>query len=352
MSAPNRLARRSTLPLTLTAAVGIALTLIIAEMAVRVLLPMKAPATERAVFLQYDSLLGWSHKPGQRARFVQYDFQVDVSINRLGLRDSEYSARKGERHRLLVIGDSFAWGFGVEHDERFTEVLEERHPEWEVINAGVNGYGTDQELLYLKDRGMSLDPDVVLLLVHPNDFENNVASEQYWYFKPRFMIDGDEILLGNVPVPRATVEQRLRRLILGRTYLGQVLAGAWRRVKSAPGRRPVQNPGDSVLKGAALTERLLREIHRVCRAGSAEFVLVSVPMPEEARSILTRVATENGIPFLALDSTFENGVTTPPLTFPHDEHWTAHGHRLAAESIEKFLHETGILGSPDGGGSG
>src|SRR4030095_12115366 len=102
------------------------------------------------------------------------EFSVEVSINSHGQRDDEYPVERTGKRRMFVLGDSLGWGFGVELHERFSERMEDIHPDWEIINASVSGYSTDQELLYLQHQGMVFAPDVVLLLFHPNDFEGNV----------------------------------------------------------------------------------------------------------------------------------------------------------------------------------
>jgi hypothetical protein len=99
---------------------------------------------ERERFWIYDSLLGWAHQPGQENLFTTKQFHTNVRINREGLRDREHSyERTNNTRRILVIGDSFAWGYGVEEDQRFSQLLETSLGV-EVINAGVSGYSTDQ----------------------------------------------------------------------------------------------------------------------------------------------------------------------------------------------------------------
>ena len=94
----------------------------------------------------YDSQLGWRNIPGWSATTNGQP----LTINSKGLRDREYAyERAADVGRILVLGDSYAWGYGVADDEVFTEVLEAKlaadERRWEVINTGVSGWGTDQE---------------------------------------------------------------------------------------------------------------------------------------------------------------------------------------------------------------
>ena len=73
-------------------------------------------------------------------------------------RDREYprERRVPGRRRILVLGDSVAWCWGVEREECFTERLEAALPDTDVINAGVPGYSTAQELLYYERDGRTV----------------------------------------------------------------------------------------------------------------------------------------------------------------------------------------------------
>jgi len=336
--------------------------IILSEFSARLLFPEWAPAREERVkFWVHDELLGWAHKPNQRARFNHQDFSVEVVINSHGMRDSEYSVERTEKKRMLIVGDSFGWGFGVEHHERFSEILENAHPDWEIVNASVSGYGTDQEFLLLRDRLLALKPDVVLLLFHENDFHNNLVAEEYWHFKPWFSIERGKLELQNVPVLEPTISQRFDRLISGRTYLGHAFQDAkrsWltmvRKVKEY--LRPLLKPSkdrnignkdkDSSDKRSRfdVTNQLIKSMEELCKNHGSVFILVSIPMDAGMRAALQNIVQEHGIPYLALDAQFTSTVT--PITFPHDAHWNAEGHKLAAYAIETFLSESRVFNAP------
>ena len=329
---------------------GVILLLALAEGAARLLLPGWAPIrTERADFWAYDDLLGWAHRPGQHGRFVHPDFSVEVKISSQGLRDAEYPYERTSKHRMLVLGDSFGWGFGVEQDEVFSEILERRHPDWEIINASVSGYGTDQQLLYLERRGRRFAPDVVLLLFNDSDFENNSSGVQYWHNKPFFALDGERVILKNQPVPRPTLKQRLDRFFVGKTYLLSRLYKptlrrylGWRQ----PGDRVDRGPYGSVEYKELMAQRLLDEMQDRCREMQARLVLVSTPMLPVAHEVLEDWSRRTGVPYLALDASLAAADSVLPLEFPHDQHWSPAGHAVAAAAIEEFLRSIPVF-DPD-----
>jgi hypothetical protein len=332
--------RHPRMTLTGIVVVGLLCVLMLVEVAARLLLPEWAPITgERVAYWRYDPTLGWAHEAGQYGRLTHPDFDIDVRINSHGQRDDEYPLERTSRHRMLVLGDSFAWGFGVEHRERFDEIIERRHPGWEVINAAVSGYGTDQALLYLRERGLAFRPDVVLLLFHENDFENNARAVEYWYPKPYFVLRDAGLELRNTPVPKSTFKQRCNRFFYGRTYvLGRIYAAVGALTREA--RRPFWSRGGSATdEGGEVTAALVSAMNQACAAASARLLVVSVPGSEGLPARLRSMTGPIGVPYLALDDAFAG----LEATFEHDGHWTSEGHAIAAEAIETFLEEIGVF---------
>ncbi len=127
---------------------------------------------------RYDPDLMWALKPNLDGVAQQYPFTKRmepwrVSTNDLGLRHP-LVAPKGDRYRILCLGDSRTYGFGVENDEtwpaRLQATLDVRAPgRYDVINAGVPGYSIFHGARYLETLGITLEPDMVLLCFGYND---------------------------------------------------------------------------------------------------------------------------------------------------------------------------------------
>lgn len=118
---------------------------------------------------------------------------VPVQINSKGLRDREYAYEKpAGTYRILVIGDSFAFGWGVTFEKTFPKRLEamlrsrnhqtREYAAIEVINAGIGNYNTAQELAWLRQEGVKYGPDEVLLAYYLNDPEKTQkeADDHFW----------------------------------------------------------------------------------------------------------------------------------------------------------------------------
>jgi lysophospholipase L1-like esterase len=119
-----------------------------------------------------DPLLPYRLRPGARLE----QMGVLVRVNRFGLRGAEIvRGPGGEARRILVLGDSVAYGWGLEEADTFPVLLGEEPRRQglrvEVLNAGVPGYNTESAVALLRRMGPSLAPDALVLGVSLNDFE-------------------------------------------------------------------------------------------------------------------------------------------------------------------------------------
>lgn len=166
-----------------------------------------------------DPVTGWSHIPNSSGRAFNplYEYDAQVTFNSRGIRGAEslgYAKPDGV-YRVLLLGDSFVEAVQVNDGETLGEqvrmLLEEGLGQpVEVVNAGVSGFGTDQQLLWLREEGVKYAPDLVLLAVYPhNDFMNNAevleSANQGAINKPFFgLVDGN-LQLRYYPFDPATV---------------------------------------------------------------------------------------------------------------------------------------------------
>jgi lysophospholipase L1-like esterase len=105
--------------------------------------------------------------------------RVDYQINEDGWRDRRYSRDKPPGvFRIVVLGDSVAFGYGVAAESTFPFQLEElaakRTPEAriEVLNLGVGGYNPYNEAALFTDVGVGFQPDLVLIQFCINDLND------------------------------------------------------------------------------------------------------------------------------------------------------------------------------------
>jgi hypothetical protein len=363
--------------------------------------PFQVRATiesERGKFCEYHPLLGWAAKPDVEGVLRSIDVEHRVLQNRWGFRGKAHPEERTGRPRVLVLGDSFVWGYGVEEGQLFTDLLErESVPPIEVINLGVSGYGTDQELLLWREQGRRFRPDVVLLVVTPyTDLLDNVRDERYGYPKPLLDLQAPGPLRAtNVPVPRrdsglwewvedAPEAERRRHALQGLAQRSALVAAALRaaarsetarrrleerailprRVPGAMGEEVFyQAPPDPRLRYAwkALL-RIVRELRAEVKADGAVLVVAVVPSvvqvydalwsemvaerskPPRARwarerpgRILTRALAGEVTVVDLLPRMREAAQQDPYLYYPWNRHWTQSGHRVAADALQETL---------------
>jgi len=109
--------------------------------------------------------------------------RIAIHISPQGLRDRTYASKREGEYRILVLGDSFAMGWGLPIEATISRQLEARLGalvdgyDVTVINGGVENYGPWQEHIFLLERGLTLEPDLVLHQLFPqNDIENTLAQ--------------------------------------------------------------------------------------------------------------------------------------------------------------------------------
>ena len=355
----DRTSRRRAAPAALALmAASLLVGLAIGEGAVRILRPqfVAGPDPIRNPFWRHDPMLGWSHTPGAEGVFTRDEFSHHVRINGSGWRDRERTREKpAGLVRVAVLGDSFTWGHGVEDEEIYTRVMERLQPGVEVLNFGLSGSATDQQLLILREHALAHHPDLVLAMVSRNDFAGNTQTMEGTYPKPRFVLEADgSLTLTNVPVPDVTWWSRFHSRLRRRSALLNL-------VESTLESEPVANPTGARQAQYAITCALLAQMNRDAGAGGARFAAALAPSnahtyldpipPVEAGKYAAVIdcGAKEGFPVLDLVPAFRSAARAGGRTELHyrfDHHWNAAGHALAAAELSRLLRREGLLPAP------
>ncbi len=123
--------------------------------------------------IRFDEELGFTVRPDLKVYFNTEEFRTLVTTNSMGFRDDEASMKDPA---ILILGDSLAFGWGVEDDEVCEKALEEMSG-LKVLNMSVPGYGTFQEFLLLRrwEKTHDISGKTVLFLLYPNDLLDNLG---------------------------------------------------------------------------------------------------------------------------------------------------------------------------------
>jgi hypothetical protein len=318
-----------------------------------------------------DPTLSHALRPSWSGRQGSFEFDVGVRINRRGLRGREVSAQpEAGTFRILVVGDSVAFGWGVEEEETFERVLERRLNEGarvEVINAGVPGYSADQYLLYLKTSGFALEPDLIVLTENGNDIEELGWKEfeldrdglpervqslvrtinsrgkmrfENWgglFHIPSLRFPGDAWLIANSHLYNWV------RFALMRGWLALIGERArWLRAERAGTPPPFDAidrlSAEEIGRGLAASDDF--------RVAYNRFLLAAIDAETEARHIPVRRLLVDGVstaerslcvPGRCLDTTDLALNEDPAMYLGTDRHWSAAGHAAVGEALAAML---------------
>jgi hypothetical protein len=147
-------------------------TLISAEIVLRIFLPHRTMGS----MLEKDPRQGYRLIAGARTQYHADGISVGIRINNVGLRqDTDVIMPKppGER-RVLIVGDSYVFGWGVEIEDAFISQFQKFEPKIHFLNGGHGGFATEQMAAFLEDHGFALEPDHVFFVMGPNDIDENM----------------------------------------------------------------------------------------------------------------------------------------------------------------------------------
>lgn len=330
-----------------------------------------------------DGVLGYAHRPDWQAVHATDEFQVTVRTNGLGLRGEAASEEKPAGvYRVLALGDSFAFGFGVEDGEAFPAVLERAlapppgRSRVEVLNAGVAGWSADQYLLFLETRGFALSPDLVLLAPTENDpgdlaWNRLLLDEQRLPLRiepTRRMIDRRGAMRYLRGGPLAQPELRFPgqvwladhsllyhwlRLRLARLATARELEAEEKRLRAeagAPPDGPISSLAPEAIQrglwsGSEFQLRyhrhLVDAIRAACAARGVALATLLVefrgPVPEPGSTPAALRADCARDPRCVRSSALLAGHDESALFFAQDGHWTARGHDLVGRGLAHWL---------------
>jgi hypothetical protein len=305
------------------------------------------PADSLLSLHRYSEVYGWEPRPG----VYRMHSGKTVTVNAAGQRGPEAPRRgDGRETRVLLLGDSIAFGLEVGDDETFAHRLAAEHG-FEVVNLAVDGYGPDQSLLKLEREGLGYAPDIVLMNVClENDFADAVSSAFLYdgaHPKPYFRLEGDVLVLHQEHL-RLRARHRLGLALRERSRLFRAAALALDRKPAAPAHwldRREELLADP--QAATLTPALLGRMASHVRSAGAGFVVALHPGREGfgRRSRWVKAVTSS--PLLAgtrviemRDEYVARGLQPATLVMDHVGHLTPAGHAAAAGILAGVLRES------------
>lgn len=304
-----------------------------------------------------DKELGYRLRPnasGAETNDYQ-EYHIQANINSRGLRDYKHGLSKNT-YRILGLGDSYTFGEGVELKDSYLSVLESKlkarfgQNQIEVFKAGVPGYGTKQEVDFLKKYISEFKPNLVLLGLLPDETQRSISPYTYCqgYIVDSKKTDSLYLVSGKLYSSRAKsrfwgrVDAYIKHYYLTPQFMQS-------RVKNLRSKLKKKIDGDKapdedLQDKFKLTFSLLKEYQEICRKNSALAVLVMIQGNTREDAYISSFSESIGIPTLSLVPYFEKlGKNGMRYHFDHDLHWNVVGHKACADALYDFLSSRGLL---------
>ena len=305
---------------------GILFSLSLAEAGVRAL----SAVLDRPPIVSSDLYAGWAGRKNLHKVTKSYsNGRFDISTDQYGRRISYPTGQAGpdSAPAILIVGDSFAQGIGVDDQETYAWRIAEDMPRYNIINLGVAGYGTDQELLKLEEF-FKKNTDVIVrdivVLVYENDFKEVQRSFDPFLgrSKPLFNIARDKLFRNNYQL---TFED----------HLMDISRLAWLiNSKRSSFFKPVDVPMDS---GIDLVVACLNAI-RTLADNKGVRLNIFAHRRLQGSAINDSLWKEFLDKSKVIDITEAIRADSGPNPVGFDgAHWSAEGHRRVAVLIQKFI---------------
>lgn len=310
-------------------------------------------------FVGFDPVLGYALRPHAEGVYRGLSMlapnpaiRTEVHVNSMGLRGPERDPDPAPgRPRALIVGDSFVQAFEVPYERTFYALDEARAAALgtpiELVPMGVMGYGQGQELLWLRDRGVALRPELVVAVFFVN---NDIADNSYALtpsnIRPYFELVDGQLELRHRAGTAARIKYQaatwLRSYRIYKELGGRI--GILRSLASRLGVTNLQKRGrpadrtraDARLRDAfELTFALLREMRRTAVEAGSDFAVAYMGdsrtgSEASAHELVERFCHEAEIDCLDLNQ----GMAGHEEYFiPSDHHWSEAGHRVVAERM-------------------
>ncbi len=331
-------------------AVGLLVASVGAELLLRFLRPQIFEIHPPGMYVE-DPVLGYTLTPTFSGTIQRSEFTVPVTVGAGGLRSWEGGAKAADTFRILVLGDSQAFGFGVGDDETFAAQLETllaaRHPglSIEVINGGIPGYGTADQVAYLRARGAEIDPDLIVLqFLSVNDLKENRYPAVTWAKIENGMLTAKNV--DTSPEELLDVIWRWHRYLKLHSHLLRLLSDSAGYLAIRLGWSGSQESlwgEDFTEEDAALGRELLVEVAELGRELGADtlflyttgqaHVLDGTANSLRSLEVVEAAAEASGATCIDVGTAMSRRSDRLDLYYRKDGHWTPQGHRALAEIV-------------------
>lgn len=275
-----------------------------------------------------DPALGWRMRPSHDHESRAHP-GITYHYNAQGFRRPTDFEPKGARPRIVLLGDSFTHGDGVAYGDTYGSMLEERLGNVEVLNLGLPAFGVDQMWRCLREVGLPLEPDLVVVGLFAGDFRRSQRAHRLGVGlnKPAFkVVDGALVSKTSADAPNALFRWLDRNSHVW--AVGQIA------VRWVGFRRPFGEFWH-------LNEALLDAIRADCREAGVPVLFLYFPYRSwNTFPTLQDYMERTDANFVHLPSALG---WHPDRIFLGDGHFNAEGHAVVSDLVAGWIEERGLF---------
>jgi hypothetical protein len=254
----------------------------------------------------------------------------------------------GDHYRVtvVVLGDSYSFGAGVQDDEVYSATLQAGLPEsYQVVNLGIGGWGLTQEIRRYYDFGARYAPRFVILQFSANDPEDDLKC-------PVTQVIGGKFVFRDSHEEIYSIKEYLSKSILQKSQIYNLFRNriyrlaAWRLVERERERLPSSTRGAAAPEEqiyANLLEAFARDLHK----SEVQLLLISVNgQLEEFPAIASKVHGLEAAGFLRYFDAADWLRSMEDYASPEGHLWGARAHRILGKRLSEVIQSTPALETP------
>jgi hypothetical protein len=338
---------------------GFAFALTIVEVGIRIIKPQMIGPIQYA----FDPELGEIPVPNQHGhRIFPGVYDYTYNNNSLGFRGNrEYNYGKHSNFRILLLGDSFTYGIGVNDDQTFayhiTEHIGDSLGSLEVINAGNAGKGTDYQLKLFQTLGYKFYPNLTILCFFSNNFYRNKRSQYYYIIKngelyPKSLASSfglKKSIFMKMPLYNWVISWSHTANLIKRSLLLYLTSISKVSELIVNYDNKIDNFADK--DNIEITKIIIRKLNDVINKSGSRFMLVYIPnkyqiyyyrtkqMLSDDEKAIIGISNELCIHYLSLTKALSESQYNVDKLYLKEGHFTSIAHMIAAQIIANDIKD-------------
>ena len=326
------------------------ITLLLAEFYLRLfkpqaIIPRYVTDAPYGIRMNYPNIDVWHTTP---------DYRINIRTNSKGVRNDReinYAKPLGKK-RIIVLGDSFTVGYGVNIEDLYVTQLENRLKEAgynvEVANLGVSGFSNAEELIMLEKEGLKYSPDLIILAYFQNDLDDNVRSGLYGISNGN-LIRKNQTYLPQIKTRNFLYSSAIYRFLAEQSHLLYLIRRSISTIVKNKMLRKNESKleySDKKLKSKEiLGAKIIDQMYLISKRNNIPFILLDVT----SEGLDTNIPTDKMLYFndMFFIESAETLKKAPPDTLLYWQrshgHWTPYSHKVVANDLADFIIENKLL---------